>query len=85
MLRDVSSVGVNRCYFNLSCVHSSILPVPLSPRDEVQYCEIRKEVALLYFGLDVFCQFEARFPESVQCTLYRGEGRGCVSNSGTLA
>jgi hypothetical protein len=33
----------------------------------------------LYFGLDVFCQFEARVPEfdavfSVQCPLYRGKG-----------
>ncbi len=31
-------------------------------RDEVRYCEISKEMSL-YFGLDVFCQFESRVPE----------------------
>ncbi len=55
---------------------------------EMRYCEIGKEMSSLYFGLDVFGQFEARVPEfdavfSVQCTLHRGEGRSCVSNSGT--
>jgi hypothetical protein len=47
----------------------------------------------LYFGLDVFCQFEARVPEvdtvfSVQCTLFSPQlmgSRGCVSNSETQA
>ncbi len=56
----------------------------------MRYCEISKEMTSLYFGLDVFCQFEARVPEfdavfNVQCTLYGGGGGGCVSNSGTLA
>ncbi len=56
-------------------------------RDEVLWD--RKEMSSLYFGLDIFCQFEARVPEydavlSVQCTLYGGAGR-CVSNSVTLA
>jgi hypothetical protein len=45
----------------------------------MRYCEISKEMSSLHFGLDVFCQFEARVPEfdavySVHCTLYRGEG-----------
>jgi hypothetical protein len=45
----------------------------------------------LYFGLDVFRQFEAIVPELVVvsvysvCTLYRGEGRDWMSNSGALA
>jgi hypothetical protein len=47
----------------------------------------------LYFGLGVFCQFEAEVPEfdavfSVEFTLYSpqlSEGKGCFSNSGTLA
>ncbi len=43
---------------------------------ERSYCEISKEMSLVYFVLDVFCQFEARVPEfyavfSVQSTLYR--------------
>ncbi len=46
-------------------------------------------MSLIYFWLDVFCQFKARGPEfdTVQRTVYTvaGEGRGCVSNSGTLA
>jgi hypothetical protein len=38
-------------------------------------CEISEEISLLYFGLDAFCQFEARVPIfdavfSVQCTVY---------------
>ncbi len=34
------------------------------------YCEISKEMSSLYFGLDVCCQFEARVPESDQCSVY---------------
>ncbi len=42
----------------------------------MRYCEISKEMSLLYFVLGVFCQFEARVPEfyavfSVQSNLYR--------------
>ncbi len=45
----------------------------------MRYCEISKDMSSLYFGLDVFCQFEARVPEfdavfCVQCTLYRAGG-----------
>jgi hypothetical protein len=29
----------------------------------MRYCEISKEMSLLYFGLAVFCLFEARVPE----------------------
>jgi hypothetical protein len=29
----------------------------------MRYCEISKEMSLLYFGLAVFCPFEARDPE----------------------
>ncbi len=49
----------------------------------------------LYFGLDVFCQFEVRLPEfdalfSVHCTVYCVQstamwGGGCMTNSGALA
>jgi hypothetical protein len=38
----------------------------------------------LYFGLGVFCQFEVIVTEFV-CTLYRGEGRDCMSYSESLA
>ncbi len=47
-------------------------PIRINPsrschfHSDMRYCEIRKEMVLLYFGLDVFCQFEARFIESVQ-------------------
>ncbi len=55
------------------------------------YCYISKE--MLYFGLDIFCYFEAKVPEfaavcSVQCTLYIPQllgGRLCVTNSWTPA
>ncbi len=30
---------------------------------EMRYCEIGKEMSSLYFGRDVFGQFEARVPE----------------------
>ncbi len=30
---------------------------------EMRYCEISKEMSSLYFGLAVFCLFEARAPE----------------------
>jgi hypothetical protein len=48
-------------------------------RSEMRYREINKEMSSLYFGLDVFCQFDAKVPEldavfSVECTLYRGRG-----------
>ncbi len=44
---------------------------------EMRYCEISKAMSSLYFGLDVFCQCEARVPEfdavfRVQCKLYTG-------------
>jgi hypothetical protein len=65
-------------------------PPQLHIHTETRCSKISKEMSLLYFGLDVFCQFEARIPEfdgefSVQYsdTLYRGEG--CVSNCGTPA
>jgi hypothetical protein len=59
----------------------------------MSYCKMSKAMSSWYFGLDVFCPFEARVPEyyavvSVQCTLYSPQllgGRGCVSNPGTLA
>jgi hypothetical protein len=43
----------------------------------MSYAKISKEMYSMYFGLDVFCQFEARVPEFdtvfvVQCTLYIG-------------
>jgi hypothetical protein len=46
----------------------------------MRYSEISKEMLSLYFGLDVFCQFEDRFLEFnavfiVQCIVYGGEGR----------
>jgi hypothetical protein len=48
-------------------------------------CEISKEMSSLYFGLAVFCLFDARVPEfetqpspPVQCTL------NTASNYGTL-
>ncbi len=46
----------------------------------MRYCESSREMSPSYFfGLDVFCKFEARFPEfdallGVQCKLYRGGG-----------
>jgi hypothetical protein len=49
---------------------------------EMRYNEISKEMSSLFFGLDVFCQFEARVPEfdavfSTQYTLYKkGEVAG---------
>jgi hypothetical protein len=60
----------------------------------MSYCKISKAMSTLYFGLDVFCPFEARVPEyyavvSVRCTLYSPQllgGRRCsVSNPGTPA
>ncbi len=41
----------------------------------MRYSEISKEMSSLYFGLDAFCQLEARVPEfeavfSIQRTLY---------------
>jgi hypothetical protein len=68
----------------------------ISTRDEVLLDQIRA-VVVVYFGLDVFCQFEARVLEfdavfSIECTYtvytYSPElsrGRGCILNSGTLA
>jgi hypothetical protein len=46
-----------------------------SKQPEMRYCEICKNMSLLYFGFDLLCQFEARVPEfdaelSVQCALY---------------
>jgi hypothetical protein len=32
-------------------------------RNDIQYCKISKEILSRSFGLDVFCQFEARIPE----------------------
>ncbi len=48
-----------------------------------------RDVVVVFWARWPFGQFEARVREfdavySVQCTLYTG-GRGCVSNSGTLA
>ncbi len=59
----------------------------------MSYCKSSKEMSSLYFGLDVFCQFEARVLElytvfSLKCTLYSPQllgVRGCVSNSVTQA
>ncbi len=55
-------------------------------RDEVSLDQQRDVVSA--FGLDIFCQFEARGPKfepSVQCTVYTVKrGGGYVSNSGTL-
>jgi hypothetical protein len=49
-------------------------PKPFSTYPEMSYCKISKEMLLLYFGLDVFCQIAARVPEFyavfiVQCIL----------------
>jgi hypothetical protein len=57
---------------------------------QIKYSKISTKMSSLYFGLDKFCQFEAEVPKfdavfSIQCTLYKGEGRGCASNSGILA
>jgi hypothetical protein len=54
----------------------------------MRYCEISKKMLSVYFGLNIFCQFEARVPEfdavfSVHCT--GGGGMGCMSNYETLA
>jgi hypothetical protein len=58
---------------------------------DMRPCEISTDMSSLYFGLDVFCQFECRVPEyhavisalyTVQSTTVRG--RGCMSNSRTL-
>jgi hypothetical protein len=38
---------------------------------EMRCCEFSKEMSSLYFGLDVFCQFEARVPEFDHCSVYR--------------
>jgi hypothetical protein len=59
----------------------------------MRYSEISKEMSSLYFGLAVFCLFEARVPEvdtqSVllnSCGLYSGHCTlNILSNSGTLA
>ncbi len=56
--------------------HTSTIDLYVS---EMRYCEISKEMSLLYFGLDVFCQFEARVPEFDQrsvCSVYCTEGGG---------
>jgi hypothetical protein len=43
---------------------------------DMRYCEISKQMSSLYFGLAVFCLFEARVPEfdiprpTVEYTLY---------------
>jgi hypothetical protein len=42
----------------------------------MRYYEVSNEMSALYFGLDLFCQFDAGAPEfdavfSVQYTLYR--------------
>ncbi len=47
----------------------------------MRYSGISKVMSSLYFGLNVFCQFEARDSEfdavfTVQCTLYMGKGGG---------
>jgi hypothetical protein len=59
-------------------------------KPEMRFCKISKVTSLLYFGLDVFCQFEVRVPEfgavfRVQCTLCSPQllgGMGCASKSG---
>ncbi len=42
----------------------------------MRYCEIGKEMSSLHFGLDVFCQFEARVPEFDKHTVYSGHCTG---------
>jgi hypothetical protein len=71
---------------NIYNIHVLEAGVNIPQKTVNQRCS--KEMSL-YFGLDVFCQFEARVPEfdavfSIQCILYGGE-RACVSNSGSLA
>ncbi len=63
----------------------------ITGKAEMRYCEIRKEMSSLYFGLAVFRLFEARVPEfdtqplpPVQCT-YTTDTLNTASNSGTLA
>ncbi len=51
-------------------------PKPFSTYPEMSYCKISKEMLLLYFRLDVFCQIAARVPEfyAFYLTLLRGGG-----------
>ncbi len=43
----------------------------LKNRDEVQYCEISKEMSLLYYGLDVFStSLKLKSQNLTQCTEY---------------
>jgi hypothetical protein len=37
---------------------------------KMRYCEMSKEMSSLYFGLDVFYQFEARVPEFDYCSVF---------------
>ncbi len=72
-----------KCILFLKALSKQRCPLLLcSPRTEMRYCEISKEMLSLYFGLAVFCIFDARVPEfdmqpllpqqlwTVQCTLY---------------
>jgi hypothetical protein len=55
----------------------------------MRYCKISKEISSLFFGLDVFCQFEGRSQNLTQFSVYSVHnikgGRGSMSNSGTVA
>ncbi len=54
---------IEKKYISQQKLPVNVIPKKVCTYTEMRYCEISKEMSSLYFGLAVFCLFQARVPE----------------------